>query len=48
MILMENLKQFGNSALGKCIQMQDQTNILADTRSINGPENQICPVEDNS
>jgi hypothetical protein len=38
MILMENLKQFGNSILEKCIQMQDQTNILANTQSINGPE----------
>lgn len=38
MILMENLKQFGDSILGKCIQMQDQTNVLANTQSINGPK----------
>ena len=38
MILMENLKQFRDSILGKCIQMKDQTNILANTQSINGPK----------
>ena len=38
MILMENLKQFRDSILGKCTQMKDQTNMLANTQSINGPK----------
>lgn len=38
MILMENLKQFRDSILGKCIQMKDQTSMLANTHSINGPK----------
>lgn len=38
MILMENLKQFRDSILVKCIQMKDQTNMLANTQSINGPK----------